>query len=78
MYSEKLTTTLTRASELQTSLTENQQLKTQLKELEDKNKELEKLISVHKSEKAKSTKEVLMLNKAVTRLTSKLNTQTEE
>lgn len=53
-------------------------MKTQLKELDDKNKELETLISKNKAERTKSNKEISMLNKAVTRLTSKLNTQTEE
>ncbi len=57
---------------------QNQQLSIELKKLQDNARELETQLKQQKTERLKSAKEVTMLNRAVTRLTNKLNNQTEE
>ncbi|CAM9015439.1 unnamed protein product [Wickerhamomyces anomalus] len=64
--------------ELQSSLEQNQQLTIELKKSQDNARELETQLKQQKTERLKSAKEVTMLNRAVTRLTNKLNNQTEE
>ncbi|ODQ62384.1 hypothetical protein WICANDRAFT_103173 [Wickerhamomyces anomalus NRRL Y-366-8] len=64
--------------ELQSSLEQNQQLSIELKNSQDNTRELETQLQQQKTERLKSAKEVTMLNRAVTRLTNKLNNQTEE
>ncbi len=66
------------SSELQSSLEQNQQLSIELKKSQNNARELETQLKQQKTERLKSAKEVTMLNRAVTRLTNKLNNQTEE